>query len=216
MSNTFRIAKALTAMSALVFVVTITSCLPILRSSNGLRKGQFQVSYNAPLAGDIRVGLTDNIEYRYSIIGESFESDFMYHLHRSFDYSVTAGIIWGPDWDNEANKYPYLPLFTDREKVAAAIAIGMSKAYGERYNPYIAYSYSERTTYGHDAHSFITLGVEIAVAKRDKYPVNLVLTPEVMFIPGSTGGDFDTYVYGSLGIGLNFDTKRLIKSTSGD
>ena len=65
----FRIAEYFKVIFLLLVVLTLTNCLPVLRSSHGLRRGEFQVSYNAPLAGDVRVGLTDKIEYRYSIIG---------------------------------------------------------------------------------------------------------------------------------------------------
>jgi len=194
-------------LSIIILLIMFNGCIPVLRSSKGLEKGQMQISYNAPVAGDIRYGISDNTEFRYSIIGESFETDLMCHFHKSFDYSFAIGTQWLPDWEGDG-----LRIIPNKPKhQTIGLSLNASKEYWKRINPYVGFSSSIRMNENREMFMFFATGIEMTLLKRNLYPINLVITPELIYIPGGTGGDFDYTFFGSCGIGLSFDLMKIFK-----
>ena len=175
-----------------------------MRSAKGLNPGQLMVSYNAPLAGDIRLGMTKNLEARFSIMGESYESDLFFHFHNNIS---DIGIALGYQW-----------LGHDEKNHNYTGNMIISKELNKRFNPYVGYNFhidsdrkNEKFFYSIIFHYF-TIGCEIFIFDSEKFPVNLILTPEIGYSPQRIAPDFyNSYYLGYLGLGISFDFCKMIK-----
>ena len=56
---------------------------------------------------------------------------------------------------------------------------------------------------------FITMGCEVTLLQRNTKSFNIVITPEIMYLPRASGEESDVNYWASLGIGLNTDFKKL-------
>lgn len=190
-------------------MLLIQECIPVLRSSKSLKPGEVSVCYNAPFAGDIRVGITNFSEYRYSVIGEGFETDLLFHCHRELDYSLAIGIQWLPNY--EKDYFHFLPYNT--KKLGVGFTGIISNEIYDRFNPYIGFSISKpynEILKASKVENFYTIGCESRVFKDGRSPINFSLTPEFIYIPQGTGGDFNTFCWGSVGIGIIIDFEKII------
>jgi hypothetical protein len=204
--------KIIVKSTLLLFILLLQNCIPVLRSSKGLDPGELSICYNAPYAGDIRVGITKYSEIRYSKVGEGLESDLMFHYRHNLDYALAIGLQWDPDHDED---YYFLPHNIKESDLGITGII--SKELAQRFNPYIGFSLSKPFKGKFESPGFeyfYTIGCETRILRdRDrKFPFNFYLTPEFVYIPQGTGGEYNTNFWGSLGMGIILDFEKIVKS----
>lgn len=177
--------------------VTFFSGCFALRSAEGLAAGELNVNYVAPLAGSIRYGVTDNVEARFSIIGETYNYDLYLHTH--FDSGhLNYGVMFGVNtiWDRKPFYY----------------AGGMlGKKLNEYFSPYAALTGlydTERKKIRMDQ-SYISIGNETMIRLFNS-KVYLNLTPEVSFSINNRKSDiYSGWIFGAINIGLVVDVYSL-------
>jgi len=162
-----------------------------MRSARGLNKGEIQVSYDAPFAGEMRIGLTDHIEARYTNFAlEENQVDFFLHTHKdptAINYGLSVG-LFGGEVENDA-------LFFHGV---------ISKGVNYRFIPYLGLTFSPKEV------GYMHAGAEITLLMRPNYLIQV--TPEIM-IHGDIltnkepldlyNGDYR--VIGVLGLGVRFN-----------
>jgi hypothetical protein len=157
-----------------------------------LGRGDLKITYNAPAAGDIRYGVTNNTEARLALIFERWEADLMHHFHNIsfFDYSFSYGGSWLPNYDNQSDS---------NSNYAFGVATTISKQW-KIFNPYFGISNSWVSP-NYNNSFFTSIGTDIDILK-GRYSIYLQLTPELIWIPASSGAFGDPLFVGSFGAGL--------------
>ena len=180
---------------ALFSLILLSGCMT-LRSAKGMKPGEVMVSYNAPLAGDVRVGITKNIEARYALMGEAQELDLFYHLHnKNYDLGFALGYQW---------------LCSHEFQDAYNTNILLSRQLNKYFSPYISYTNLFEGTFKGGYFCYFNLGCEIFILDSEKSSFNVVLTPELGFSPRKIVNEiYNSHFFGAVGIGFSYDFMRL-------
>ncbi len=169
-----------------------------LRSAKGLDQGELSVNYYAPLAGAVRYGLTDNIEVKGMLIFEVYYFDVFVHTNRDSG-KVNFGFTLGT-----YNNYDY----GYRSYLGGTI----SKRISKYFTPYAGiFLYTKSDSYKERIYQF-SLGTEVNLYIADNSEFKFFLVPEIMITPQIKNRDFGSPVYGTVGIGMNFNFLKLFKS----
>ncbi len=184
-----------------LLILTSTGCIPIARSAKGLKPGVVAVTYHAPLSADIRVGMTEKIEGRFSSIFDTFALDINYHKPVANYYrSITVGANWMPPIRTDGIINRINP--TNAEIIRYGGAITYSRNFSGKFifnydaNPYWGYthSFNVKTQFN----NYFAVGAETRL--KFKY-IDVLLIPE-MQITIETGGIDGSALFG-IGLVLN-------------
>lgn len=162
-----------------------------LRSAEGLKEGELNVNYIAPIAGSVRYGLTENVETRLLYIGtDDFYYDLYLHTNDAKNF-INGGITAGVSY-SKYRQPNYYAGFTLGKKIS------------ENFSPYTSYlfhRYAEENQYR--SFEYLALGTEISfnLWKNGKY--KFLLTPEFRF--SRDKHLFNTPFTFSAGIIVNFN-----------
>lgn len=175
----------------LLSIIQLSASCTVLRSAKGLEQGQVQVNYAAPLYAGLRAGITDHVEARGYLVGETNGWDlFLHSRNEKWNYGLSGGLIYdaekgGPRWHS---------------------SLILSRSLNQHFTPYLGY------TYGDIGKKYVSLGLETTVFKPST-PFNVVIIPEINIYSSDISGDFTPYKYftGTILIGFNIDFKRIFR-----
>lgn len=160
-----------------------------------MSEGEVSVNYIAPLAASIRYGVTDNIESRVSVVGESLDADLLLHTHHDSS-ALNYGVLFG-----YVTAYQRKPNF-----YYGAI---VSKKVNRVLSPYVTYiSSNDRSkSTGNANTNYIGIGLEM------KYPLDqnrtkyFIFTPEIGKVLEVPGKDvlYQGTIFSCINFGLSFN-----------
>ncbi len=175
-------------------ILYLSSCTSF-RSAEGLNGGEVNITYIVPLAGAVRVGVTDNIEARAMVIGQGYRTDIFLHTKNDsgkFNFGITLGSQF------VAEKRPlYYTEFIVSNRTW-------------RFNKYLSLGYFP--TYKVASRKVITFGSEIDIYKSKTSSKKIIVTPEFyVIIPPVKSKLLNTPVGGSFGLGYTFNFLNLFR-----
>jgi len=187
----------LKALSVFLFV-SLLGCIPHYRSAHPLNAGEIQVAYNAPFSGNARIGITDRLQYRISVLPFVQETDLCY----SFGKNIYCSVAFG------AANY-------DKGPITIGSSLTASKSYGERIIPYIGLGYNFAIINEHQDSLWhfgqVSIGSELFLFKRNEKRYNLIFTPEINLWIDKQGVPYSMdsrgpklMPWGSLGVGFGY------------
>lgn len=157
-------------------ILLINGCWS-LRSAQGLSEGELNVNYVAPLAGSIRYGVTDNVESRFILAGESINGDVFIHTNTN-DRKINYGLMFGINDDSQKSYYTGI---VSSIKISKYVSPYLSTIF--IYNPEI-----KRIDY---EQSYLSLGSDVRIPITNH--LAFLITPEVgHFIKYKHNADFNT------------------------
>ncbi len=180
----------------------MSACATANRSTRGLNPGTVNISYMPPFSGAVRVGLSKNIESRFSYWYSRPVIDLFTHTSNPdnlFNYGLAGGIVLKPFWYNASEFTTF--YFT-------SLTVGSSvKA---RFYPYLTFSYYSDLLHSGQSDSWdLAAGCETLVYKFKDSGNELILTPEIILAPYFDGYPFNTMFLGTVGFGISFDLNKL-------
>jgi hypothetical protein len=167
-------------------MVLLSGCWS-LRSAEGLKEGELNINYVAPVAGSVRYGIIDNIEARFTLAGEATTYDIFVHTNN--DSSSNYGVYIGNHrwWFNGSINYEYMGFV-------------YSKRLSKYFNPYASiYFMSDHANHRINYEgSYYSLGAELEIPLFERFTI--LITPEVgRQIKYTSGGDFNTRGWSATG-----------------
>jgi len=182
------------SLSVLVF----SGCFA-LRSAEGLNEGELNVNYIAPLAGSVRYGVTDNVETRFTIAGESNNYDLF--IHTSADSShVNYGLTLGTSTVLERKPFYY-----------AGLTFG--KKFNSYFSPYVSVTgmYDTERKKLRMSESYLSIGSETRITIFGT-GISFLITPEISFAPSPRESDvYSGWIFAAMNIGVIFDVYSFFK-----
>lgn len=178
------------------FLILFSGCFA-LRSAEGLSGGELNVNYIVPAAGSVRCGLTDNIEARFTIAGDSYNYDLFVHTHsdsNALNYGLTLGT---------STLYDRKPFYY--------VGLTSGIKFNKYFSPYIAFTgmYDTERKKILTSESYLSLGNEARITLYNS-GISFLITPEISYALSPRESDvYSGWIFATMNIGVLFDFQGL-------
>ena len=178
----------------ILFISFFLDCATANRSTRGLKPRQINVSYIPPFAGALRIGISSNIETRFSWWFERPVVDIFIHSNNDSSF-----INFG--WAGGAI-LKFFPNSEGPNVYFSSVTLGMH--YKKRLFPYLTYSYFSNLINSKNNDYQIALGCETVIYRFNKSRHEIIITPEIIWAPAFDTYPFNTKFLGTIGLGFTF------------